>query len=282
MKEKILNICVMAGSDLSPRYRSCVYSFRNFWQTMNSIRSVIFWPTVISISHSIADDFGDIRFKATQDLPNSFAAQITRLIFPGLQMADLVMTSDIDMVPINPHYFAMAARLAVSEDSFVVTRKLDMPDEYPICYLIASPENWRKVINENFDSQLSVHEIAALVLRKYEETYPYSGIRGDSGWSIDQKFIFEMLSKSSSVKLIELNDSETGFRRLDRIHHNGIKKWLSLFLIIKRGFTDYHLHLPVEKNFRFLRCALLAVKLGNILEKLKCGLPGKSSLTRHT
>jgi hypothetical protein len=274
-----LNIYVLAGSDLNPRYRSCVYSFRKFWQSMNSVPGFTFWPQVISISQSIEDDFGDIRFRSSSDIPNAFAAQITRLILPGTQEADLVMTSDIDMVPLNPLYFTTAAHLAISKDSFVVMRKLGIPDEYPICYLMASPENWRKVINQNFDSQLSVSEITRLILRRYEETDPYSGIRGGSGWSIDQKFIFEMLSKSKVVNMIEQMDSETGFRRLDRIHHNGIKKWLSLFLILQRSFTDYHLHLPVEKNLRFLRCALTAVKLGNLPYIWKRGYLSKFKLT---
>jgi hypothetical protein len=269
VKEAKISINVIAGSDRNPRYRSCIPSYCEFWQAMNTIPHFSFWPKVVSVSERNTDSFGHIQFSSSSEVPDAFAAQISRLILPGMQTSDLVMTSDIDMVTLNPHYFIEASRLAIKHDSFVVMRNLDIPNEYPICYLIASPSNWRKVINSNFDFQLSVVEIATIILKKYEKFEQYSGVRGESGWNIDQKFIFDMVAQSNSVNIIELKDNETGFRRLDRIHHNGAKKWLSLFLILQRSFTDYHMHLPVEKNAIFIRCAYVAVRAGNFWNTLR-------------
>ena len=77
-----------------------------------------------------------------------------------------------------------------------------------------------------------------------------------------------MIEQSKELKVIKLKDFETGFRRLDRIHHNRIKKWLSLFLVLKGDFTDYHLHLPVNKNKTYLRIVFMILKFKRISKGL--------------
>jgi hypothetical protein len=90
----------------------------------------------------------------------------------------------------------------------------------------------------------------------------YSGEHGGIGWTMDQELLWDLVkSAEPGIKVLQFSDGQTGHRRLDRIHHKGIIKWLVIPLVILGFYHDYHLHLPVERNRKYINLILCMNKL---------------------
>jgi hypothetical protein len=227
-------------------------------------------PHVFLIAEAIPEflvpysEFISLRYVA--DVDSAFAAQNIRTFAAGTFNTDYVMTSDIDMLPLDLKVTARAQnRLISNSEAFVVVRDVLEPGQFAICYGMARPETWRKVMWGNSEKD-PWEEIRNLFRSRFSEQ-SYSGNRGGSGWFTDQEVLFERVTGEPSVVVIRMKDSETGHRRLDRAHHPKWLIWFLLPLIINGRYSDYHVHLPVSNTLKQTSFIRIVVSLR---ERLLC------------
>lgn len=101
---------------------------------------------------------------AAQGFRVATTAQVVRLLasaLPSVQDEDYLLTSDVDMLPLDPKFFVgqdMALDFHVfSSDAYADLTKGLFPPKFPMCYLGASATVWRDVMG------ISSRDIAAEV-----------------------------------------------------------------------------------------------------------------------
>lgn len=246
-------LVVVTACDSNPRYLDCVKTWMEFWLSRRiqgwSIEPRLYF--VGPVVPNVLEPYLDLVTVVDPDgLPTPFVAQNIRTVAARHQFGDVVMTTDVDMLPLSQKVTKKALDYVDGEnDTFVVTRDvISQHSEYPICYSLASPEVW---------SQIFVGPLGDLEFCRnlWEESKSlkdvYDGAHGGPGWTTDQRTLYKLVNKWSSVesnKLIALQDSETRHCRLDRSWAMWPIQWLVLPLVGLGKFTDYHMRLPASKN----------------------------------
>lgn len=258
------HIEVVSACDLNPKYLSCIPLFIASWNLISRASTWDFIPRIALIANEIPTELAPyekyLELIDPGEFSAPFVAQNIRLFMGGSSDANLVITSDIDMLPASARLYEYAAKRALIKDSFVIVRDVLPEGEFPICYNVASPEVWRLLFGPN--KEVSGPENFLLkVMTSYDPSRQYSGVHGGQGWNIDQQNLYDVVtSHSQSLNVIKLADSETKHRRLDRIHHRSLFKWVSSFLVPFSYYSDYHVHHPVRENNRFINFYLFMLE----------------------
>ena len=264
---------VLSASDLNPKYLQCVEPFISAWLSIPIQNQVKFLPKVLIIANSIPDslrEYSDyLLLFDPQDMPSAFVAQTSRIIEPRSSLADFVMTSDIDMIPLNVDFESNIINSEkLNQDSFFILRDVLDPGQYPICYNLAKPTVWRILVN-CYGGENSTEKILRDILNKFGGNTAYSGTHGGKGWTIDQQTLWNFVQENTGKLEIEtFSDQQTTHRRLDRIHHRGLLKWLLLPLVFSGFYHDYHIHHPVELNQTYIKTVIKIRNLGFGMKKL--------------
>ena len=263
MEQRILE--VIASSDLNKKYLDCVPYFIDFWCSQPESLGLRIEPKVMIVGDRMPPlqkkyrPYCSIVNPGT--LPSAFVAQTIRLTEAKNSPANLVMTSDIDMLPLGLALVNEAVlRLDASFNAFVITRDVLNSGQYPICYNIAAPSTWAQLIMTESGEFWDPEKILA----SYGGINSYDGQHGGIGWTIDQEFLYSLVKKASpSIHLIKMDDSENRHRRLDRAIHIFPLNWLALPLVLISFYTDYHVHHPIEKQKNFILMLQRIQKLKN-------------------
>jgi hypothetical protein len=190
-------------------------------------------------------------------VPSGFAAQNIRALAAGWSDADLVMTTDIDMLPLSQRATRrMVAHLAGAPDSFVIGRDVLSEAEVAICYNLASPATWSRLWQRPCAPDNAEIELETILQRSAEG---YEGSHGGLGWHIDQQHLYQRL-RETGINVVRLNDSITGHRRLDRGRHRSPRHWAVLPSAAAGYFTDYHVHLPIGDHLIYVRTLYMVRK----------------------
>lgn len=241
-------ISVVSSVNERQLYLESAKWFFRFWtHSFPPLKNVKFRPKVYVIGSGLPPElrkYHQFCELIQTDLPSSFVAQNIRTHAAGLQDSDLVLTTDIDMVPINLRVFSQPL-VAVLRDSscFSVVRDVLPAGQFPICYNVATPQSWRSIYGNS-----NLQETLTSLKKLYESTSSYggySGTRGGAGWYLDQTELFRRLGKADSegvVRVRRFNDADTRHYRLDREFHNGFLRWKMLKDVLLGRVTDYHLH----------------------------------------
>ena len=265
----MLNVRILAltAVNLEEKYLSCVPHFIDYWLTMQSIRSdVSFEPKVIVVADQLPDHLSHYSkwcelYINSNEVSSIFVSQFIRLLKPSLQPSDFVVTTDVDMLPLNPKIFLRALDEIDQGAQVVICRDVLATGQYPICYTMASPTNWGRVtgVSNNALLEKKLHE----AFRETLGIGHYRGIHGGVGWFVDQETLFNdvIAFEQSGGRVKRMADGDTGHRRLDRLWHPFPINWLLLPLVLFGFFTDYHVHHPVRKNQRFVRAVFRVLKV---------------------
>jgi hypothetical protein len=225
---------------------------------------------VASLTETSSTHIRFVPIIAPSPVSTQFASQFVRVLYPGmLEPCDkAVLTTDIDMVPMNSSFFRAARFFGspVPPDSFVVFRPPTDNQVY-ICYCAALPQTWRQVTGgiDSWQALLDKMRHVYLEIRKEDRD-----VHGGPGWYADQNELYSMVmswdcrrdpaaSPSSppifKTRLVILSDHSTGHRRLDRCHWQKDKEGRfvgpdeHLSRAIASGvFTDYHMDRPYETH----------------------------------
>ncbi len=256
-----MRVVALTATDANPRYLECAPYFESFWRAAQSRNDSIKYVPHIALVRTdddtrvgTAESPHVIRIRG--DISTAFAAQCIRLVLPHTLDADFVVTSDVDMFPLDLRVIEAGLDAARSTPGGIVVVRDVLPSgEFPICYTVAAPEVWAKIVSGNPTEWLE-H------LWDDPARTEYDGVHGGAGWFTDQEILFRTITQAEEhgVPVIRLADSQTRHRRLDRAHHPLMLGPVWLALVGLGYFTDYHVHFPVGKHRLFLNSLLRALR----------------------
>jgi hypothetical protein len=244
---------VTAVNDRS-RYLDCAPWFIKFWLVAGPATGLHTRPKIIYVGDgmpSMLEPLSDfVQRLSVSSVPSGFAAQNIRVLAAGWSDADLVMTTDIDMLPVSQRVTRrMVAQLAGAPDGFVIGRDVLSEAEVAICYNMASPATWSRLWQGTCAPENAATELDNILQQSAER---YEGTHGGLGWHIDQQHLHQRL-RETGINVVRLNDSFTGHRRLDRGRHRSPRHWAVLPSAASGYFTDYHVHLPIGDHQTYVR-----------------------------
>jgi len=143
------------------------------------------------------------------DLNTVYVGQNIRMYYAAridLPDDEMVMLTDMDMLPTNPTYYTSGLEQYKIED-FIYYRHVDGNQIY-MCYNAAHPKTWGKLFNIHDDNDIR---------NRLNENYNsnYDGIPGSTGWSIDQEVMYKTLINYEHLRILNrpLNRLETWMHR---------------------------------------------------------------------
>lgn len=169
------------------------------------------------------------------DINTAFVSQNLRIYYPALlnlPVDELVMITDMDMLPMSSNYYCDGLENFVIDD-FIYYRHIDGNQIY-MCYNAAHPSTWKKVFGINNEEDIK---------NKIYETYnkSYNGQPGSKEWFIDQEVMYMNLINYSSLKV--LNRPIKRLETWDYINklNSGNNNFIS-------QYDDAHFHRSYKKN----------------------------------
>jgi hypothetical protein len=231
----------LLASDLNSRYVGLWPLAKRAWAQIADVEPVLVLVAAReTVPDELAADPGVVLFEPEPSLHTAFQAQCIRLLYPALLESDgAVITSDVDMVPMNHRYFHRPLA-RIDRRHFVCYRDVLLPlAELPICYNAARPQTWASVFGVR-----DLDDVRAR-LREWADGVEYSGSHGGPGWTSDQRRLYQVLlerGRTGSDVWI-LDDDFTGYHRLERAY---VEKWGTLSDDARHGigrqsFSDFHL-----------------------------------------
>ena len=275
-----MRLQVISATDSHPRYATCVKWFSAYWTQAARHLPCDVDIKIYRVTRDSApsDDFGGIATRVDpRHLPSGFVAQAIRVLAGAWADADVVMTTDIDMMPLNQRATVKMLRAwSDSPERFVIGRDVLPPGQHPICYNLASPPVWAKLWSHKPEPGSLLDELGDM-LGAFGGGYDSQ--HGGVGWHIDQEFLYSRLHETATP-LTLLTDCQTGHRRLDRGQHPFPVNWALLPLAGRGAFTDYHVHHPVTRHRVFLATLLGIVRLLAPAQTLHGTLTSGEMMTR--
>jgi hypothetical protein len=225
---------VVASVNDNPNYYLFIPKQILFWKKINIKFIAIFVgkqipDEILSYANNI------ILWNNNLDLNTSFVAQHLRIYFPALLNLpndEMVMITDMDMLPTNSNYYCNNLE-NFSVNDFIYYRHIDGNQIY-MCYNAAHPSTWKKVFNINSEEDIK---------NRINSTYntSYNGVPGSNGWFIDQEIMYTMLIQYPHLKV--LNRPIKRLETWDLIKNMNIadKKFIS-------SYDDVHFHRSFNNN----------------------------------
>lgn len=184
-----------------------------------------------------------ILFKPIKNIPSSFQAQCIRVLYPALFINKNIIISDMDLIPLNKHYYLDNIK-KLDNDTFIIYRNvLEDIEQYPICFCLANSSIWKDIFNINTEDDIRgtlIEWYSQIPENDYKLSSPYS-----IGWAFDQLQLFYKVNKWDK-KIVKFQDEDTLFNRLDRSkidyimeNKEEIKKNIN-----KGLYSDFHLPKP--------------------------------------
>lgn len=209
-------------------------------------KQIIFWKhfninfIAIFIGEKLPDDLKEysdniIIWSKNLDLHTAYISQIIRIYYPAiLNLPDdeLVIITDIDMLPINSDYFKNGLEEYTIND-FIYYREINCKMIY-MCYNAAHPTTWSRIFKIE-----SENDIEKYIYSNYNKHY--NGIPGKAGWFTDQQVLYNNLINYPNLKVLN--------RPIRRLEMNKCKKYLNnknnTFI---HKYDDVHFHRSYLKN----------------------------------
>ncbi len=270
-----MRVTVLASSNQNEKYLDCVPHFIDFWLGRSAASAHDFTPMVLIIGSNLPKNLESYSkycrlYNPPFGVSSVFSSQIIRLLYPAICATDVVLTTDIDMIPLSSREidFVLSER-DKNDSSFDVVRDVLPEGQYPICYNIATPQTWSDVTGvrslSDVDKVLEKEFLAMNVANS-----DYDGERGADGWYTDQEYLFRVVESFERMggPVRRFRDSETGHKRLDRLGPYFLS-WVLIPLVILGVFTDHHLRHPVKRYSLFMSALKLAVKFRFNLSRVK-------------
>jgi hypothetical protein len=165
-----------------------------------------------------------------------------RIYYPGLLSLpddEMVMITDMDMLPTNNSYYINELNAYIKDD-FIYYRHVDGNQIY-MCYNAAHPNTWAKVFEIG-----SAEDIEKAIKANY--TKQYSGVPGSSGWFIDQETMYSHLIGYKYLKVLN-----RPIKRLEiDMYRQHLKRNDTDFI---KGYDDVHFHRNFFNNLPLIHDA---------------------------
>lgn len=237
--------CVVTVVNENKLYLDFVPIFIKTWNKLYPNVDVI----IILIAKKIPENLllyknNIILFEPLECVLTSFISQFIRLLYLCiLDYENGVLITDMDMLPMNTSYYTKNI-LDFDNDKFIYYREnvCFCYKQIAMCYNIATPKIWKDIFKIN-----SLDDITSYIKNVSDQNIIKEG-HNNIGWCIDQITLYDKVIdwNKKTNNFVKLNESQTGFKRLDRNTFN-----LDNINIIKNitegKYTDYHCYRPMSK-----------------------------------
>lgn len=276
MKSKVISVEVLSAANLTEKYASCIEPFIKFWIGSNKRSSLSFTPKVVLISDHLPGYLKKyknyIELFYVESVSDVFLSQVIRLFYPGYSDKKLVITTDIDMLPLSNRAFSQTIDKHFNnienknlDTKFIVFRNVLKEEQIPMCYNIASPIAWQKLFQYHSKDELK----SKLRRLYYGISNNYDGVHGGKNWYFDQQLLFDTLeSKGEDLNIVKLDDSDTAYKRLDRVNYKFPFYWFILPLILFNYYDDYHVHHPLRARKIWIFILLINKRINRFVAKI--------------
>ena len=254
-----LQITALTAVNLNQRYLDCVPLFIEYWTSFESSdKAIQYIPKVLVLAGELPQELTPYAewcelLELDNRISSTFGSQAVRIFQPALEESEFVITTDVDMLPLDDRVFMAGVRELVNGSDFVICRDVLADGQYPICYNIASPKTWAMVTGVSSPTDLGKKLLTLFEGVVLDDSY--QGEHGGVGWFADQEAIYSMVGEfeGQGGVVTKLKDNQTGHRRLDRFFMPFPINWLFVGAVSRGIFTDYHVHHPVKKHQRFIK-----------------------------
>lgn len=234
----------LIACDLNAVYLDCWPLAQRAWRELAGLEPVLVLVAAEdTVPEPLRRDPTVHVFKPVDGLHSAFQAQCIRLLYPGLLELDGgVVTSDIDMLPLQRDYFHRPAARIDARHFLAYRDVLLRAHEIPICYNAALPAVWRALF------QIDSEDDARAKLAEWGHGVAYEGVRGGRGWETDQRILYRaLLDRAGRCRDVWiLADAYTGYRRLERhiVTGRGGLDAAEVRGLERCVFSDFHCALP--------------------------------------
>ena len=225
---------VILASDKNDKYLS-------FWPKVSEVwKNIGIDPILIFVGTEPIDLCKDdnVFFFDSKEINPGFIARNIRMLYPALFPNDICLLSDIDIMPLDKDYFLKYPNKLDSDSLLIFRSNLVTNSQIPICWNAAKGSLWGEIFKI-----YEKNDIYKTLLKWSHETKNDSV----SAWYNDQiklKFYVEKLQIEKPNKVLNYDDDDFGFRRLDRSNYTHAVK--SIFNNEK--YTDFHMPTPYTRN----------------------------------
>lgn len=228
---------VVISSDDNPMYKDFYPIVAKRWFDLG-YRT--YYVNITDSDEIIENEYGIIhKIKSLDFIPTGFQSQVVRLFCSNF-FEGVMMTSDIDMLPINGEYYKQYLTELTDENVVIYSgQPYGNVPYYPMCYVLSNSNNFKKYLGIE---GISFSEYCKMLLDKYGEA-----------WNTDEYFMYERF-QSHLDKLVVKNDRDFS-RRIDR------GNWSYNLNLLKSGYyIDSHMLRPYNTY---------KDKINDLLEKIK-------------
>jgi len=225
---------VIASVNNNPAYYLFIPKQIIFWQKFNIKFIAIFVGEKIP-DELIAYKANIILWSHNLDINSAYVAQNIRIYYTALldlPADELVMMTDMDMLPMNHTYFTEGLE-QFNVDDFIYYREVACQQIY-MCYNAAHPSTWGKVFGINNEEDIKRNLYDKYIMQ-------YDGIPGSTGWFIDQNIMFDKLINYQHLKVLN-----RPLKRLEMdVYENHLKNRDDNFI---NKYDDAHFHRSYFKH----------------------------------
>lgn len=177
---------VIASVNNNPDYYRFISKQIRFWQR-HGVRFL-----AVFVGETIPDELKPyaaniVLWNTDLDLNHIYVAQNIRMYYASLlDLPDdeLVMITDMDMLPLRGEYFTGGLEGFEKRD-FIHYRTIPYAEkQIYMCYNAAHPSTWATVFNIHSAADISTR------MRDFYQAH-YTGVPGDRGWYIDQEVMYQ-------------------------------------------------------------------------------------------
>lgn len=230
------------SSDDNPKYLDFWPIVSMLWKQKFGIEPVLLYFG--KNGATVSRKFGTVVEMPTLDgIPLSTQCQCSRLWYAGQCGEDVVITSDIDMLPLSPKYFVHSLT-SVTDDKYVHLNPLYDNTYFPMCYNVAKSSTLNKVLDIDSSFETFMEKVMKWSEGK-EESLKVKGL-GDY-WFLDEKYTSHKVNEYKKqhpdmVIPIPRKEGVNGFR-IDR------PNWVySLQKLSEDYYYDCHSIRPYKDN----------------------------------
>lgn len=187
---------VLGSVNNNPAYYMFIPKQILFWAKFNIRFIAVFVGTAIPPELE-AYKANIILWTRNQDMKGAFVGQNIRIYYPALlDLPDdeLVMITDMDMLPMNHTYYTGGLE-SFKVDDFIYYREVDGNQIY-MCYNAAHPKTWGAVFEIK-----SEDDIEQALNNTYQQAY--DGRPGLTGWFSDQLLMYSRLINYPHLKVLQ-------------------------------------------------------------------------------
>ena len=176
-----------------------------------------------------------ILYDKNLDLNTAYLGQNMRIYFScllDLPDNEMIMITDMDMLPLNDVYFKTGLE-EYTKDDFIYYRYIDGDQIYTM-YNAAHPSCWSKAFG------IKTMEDIDIELRKnYNNNY--DGVPGSHGWYIDQELLYKKLIKYEKLRVLNRDITRLEAETYKNHLLNGYTNFVS-------QYDDFHSHRDYYSN----------------------------------